>query len=114
MTTLSCNTPDKDLLYCVQSKSPCFPAACGANRETTPALQTDKIFTLILFKLKLASILLATIATNFLLQIKDYIYGSGPDVPLLLLGGPGTGKSSIMAKAVDTTITAAIDRRIPG
>ncbi len=47
-------------------------------------------------------------------QIKDYVDGKGRDVPLLLLGGPGTGKSSIMAKAVDNTLTAAIDRKIPG
>ncbi len=50
----------------------------------------------------------------FLFQIKSYVDGNGPDVPLLLLGEPGTGKSSIMAKAVDVTLTAAIDGKIPG
>ncbi len=55
-----------------------------------------------------------TVHINFLFQIKDYVDGKGRDVPLLLLGGPGTGKSSIMAKAVDNTLTAAIDRKIPG
>ncbi len=40
--------------------------------------------------------------------------GKGRDVPLLLLGGPGTGKSSIMAKAVDNTLNAAMERKIPG
>ena len=50
----------------------------------------------------------------FFAQIKNYIDGKGPDVPLLLLGGPGTGKSSIMAKAVDSTLSAAIEHKIPG
>lgn len=49
-----------------------------------------------------------------MLQIKDYVDGRGQDVPLLLLGGAGSGKSSIMARAVDATLTAAIDRKIPG
>ena len=48
------------------------------------------------------------------LQIKGYVDGRGRDVPLILLGGPGTGKSSIMARAVDATLTAAIDRKYPG
>ena len=49
-----------------------------------------------------------------LTQIRDYVDGKGPDVPLILLGGPGSGKSSIMAKTVDNTLTAAIDQKIAG
>ena len=48
------------------------------------------------------------------MQIRDYVDGKGPDVPLILLGGPGSGKSSIMAKAVDNTLTAAMDQKIAG
>ena len=35
-------------------------------------------------------------------QIEDYVCGGGPDVALLLLGGAGSGKSSIMAQAAHT------------
>ena len=48
------------------------------------------------------------------MQIRDYVDGKVPDVPLILLGGPGSGKSSIMAKAVDNTLTAAMDQKIAG
>ena len=47
-------------------------------------------------------------------QIHDYVCGDGGDVPLLILGQPGMGKSSIMAKAADDTNTLALDRKIPG
>ena len=34
------------------------------------------------------------------LQLEEYIQTGGKDAPLLLLGEAGTGKSSVMAKAV--------------
>ena len=33
---------------------------------------------------------------------------------MLILGGPGTGKSSIIAKAADETSTLALNNKIPG
>ena len=50
----------------------------------------------------------------FVFQIQNYITGIGNDVPLLLLGGPGSGKSSVMAKAADVAATAAMQGKIPG
>ena len=35
------------------------------------------------------------------------------DVPLLILGGPGTGKSSIMARAADDIYTKALQQQLP-
>ncbi|XP_074643679.1 TPR repeat-containing protein DDB_G0287407-like [Tubulanus polymorphus] len=51
---------------------------------------------------------------DILSQIEDYIVKGEKDVPLLLLGGAGSGKSSIMSKIVDTTMNKAKDRRLPG
>ena len=44
----------------------------------------------------------------------DYICGPGNNVPLLILGGAGIGKSSIMAKAADVYTTKAMEDQIPG
>ncbi|XP_022080358.1 telomerase protein component 1-like isoform X2 [Acanthaster planci] len=52
--------------------------------------------------------------TDILEQIKDHVVGIGIDVPLLLLGGPGTGKSSIMARVADVTVSKALTKEIPG
>ncbi|XP_071785835.1 telomerase protein component 1-like [Asterias amurensis] len=52
--------------------------------------------------------------TNILEQMKEHIIGIGVDVPLLLLGGPGTGKSSIMARVADVTVAKALTKEIPG
>ena len=46
--------------------------------------------------------------------MEDYIKGVGNDVPFMLVGGAGTGKSSIMAKVADDTNTMAINGKIPG
>ncbi|KAK6179484.1 hypothetical protein SNE40_011834 [Patella caerulea] len=42
--------------------------------------------------------------SDVLQKIEDYILKDEKDVPLLLLGTPGSGKSSIMCKAVDVVI----------
>ena len=52
--------------------------------------------------------------SNAVFQIDAYIKGIGNDVPLMLIGGAGSGKSSLMAKAADTACTAAINKKIPG
>ena len=44
----------------------------------------------------------------------SYINGVGSDVPLLLLGNAGSGKSSIMAKVADMISTAAMHGSIKG
>ena len=44
----------------------------------------------------------------------DYITGVGCDVPFLLIGNAGCGKSSIIAKIADMTVTKAINGAIPG
>jgi GTPase SAR1 family protein len=38
----------------------------------------------------------------------------GTDVPLLLLGGAGSGKSSLIAKAADDVVNKAATGGIPG
>ena len=48
------------------------------------------------------------------LQIKEHVIGIGIDVPFVLLGGPGTGKSSIMARVSDVTVSKALLKEIPG
>ena len=50
----------------------------------------------------------------FIHQIDCYICGDGCDVPLLLLGGAGSGKSSIMAKIADMAALKALENKIPG
>ncbi|XP_038068590.1 telomerase protein component 1-like isoform X1 [Patiria miniata] len=52
--------------------------------------------------------------TDILEQIKEHVVGVGVEVPLLLLGGPGTGKSSIMARVSDVTVSKALTKEIPG
>ncbi len=44
----------------------------------------------------------------------NYINGVGNDVPFLLLGGAGSGKSSIMAKIAHDAATRAAAGAIPG
>ncbi len=51
---------------------------------------------------------------EWFLQIKEHVIGIGIDVPFLLLGGPGTGKSSIMARVADVTVSKALLKEIPG
>ena len=48
------------------------------------------------------------------LQVDNYIDGVGQDVPLLVLGGAGCGKSSVMAKIVDNTLHRAQHHKIRG
>ena len=50
----------------------------------------------------------------YLLQITDYILGIGNDVPLILNGGAGSGKSSLMAKVADVASTMAMQNKIKG
>ncbi|XP_071785038.1 telomerase protein component 1-like isoform X1 [Asterias amurensis] len=52
--------------------------------------------------------------TELLEQIKEHVIGIGIDVPFVLLGGPGTGKSSIMARVSDVTVSKALLKEIPG
>ena len=47
-------------------------------------------------------------------KIKHYIYDIGIDYPLVLLGGPGSGKSAIMARIGDEIATLATQNEIPG
>ena len=54
---------------------------------------------------------------NFLIiifQVRDYVTGLGTDVPLLLLGDAGCGKSSVMAKVAEVATQMAALRKIPG
>ncbi|CAH1785090.1 unnamed protein product [Owenia fusiformis] len=47
-------------------------------------------------------------------KVNNYICGPGIDKPLLLIGGAGTGKSSIMARLADTTYQKSVTKSIPG
>ncbi len=49
-----------------------------------------------------------------LFQIRLYIEDVGIDRPFMLLGGPGSGKSSLMAKVTDVASQRAMQNRIPG
>ena len=49
-----------------------------------------------------------------LFQIDEYICGPENTVPLVVVGGPGTGKSSIMAKLADDTVARTRHGDIPG
>nr|XP_006815135.1 PREDICTED: telomerase protein component 1-like [Saccoglossus kowalevskii] len=51
---------------------------------------------------------------EILQQIEDYITGVGIDKPLIILGGPGMGKSSITAKVADEAEARALKKQIPG
>ena len=46
--------------------------------------------------------------------MRDVVDGKEADVPMLILGGPGSGKSSIMAKMADETCQRANQKEIPG
>ena len=46
--------------------------------------------------------------------MRDTVDGKNSEVPMLILGGPGTGKSSIMAKMADETRKRAEKKEIPG
>ena len=48
------------------------------------------------------------------IQIREYLEGVGTDVPLILEGGAGSGKSSLVAKVADVATTAALQGKIPG
>ena len=49
------------------------------------------------------------------LQIEDYVQEIGPSpTPIILLGGPGSGKSSIMARVADVAVKRALNNDIPG
>ena len=47
-------------------------------------------------------------------QMRSLVNGAEAEVPMLILGPPGSGKSSIMAKIVDETCMRASKREIPG
>ncbi|XP_077998733.1 TPR repeat-containing protein DDB_G0287407-like [Glandiceps talaboti] len=51
---------------------------------------------------------------DILEKLGDYVTGTAIDMPLVLLGGPGMGKSSIMARAADVAVTQADNNDIPG
>ena len=46
--------------------------------------------------------------------MRSLVNGAEAEVPMLILGPPGSGKSSIMAKIVDETCMRASKREIPG
>ena len=48
------------------------------------------------------------------LQIEDYVTKPSQDVPLMLVGGAGSGKSSIMARVADDMVLKAAQKQIPG
>ncbi|XP_072023567.1 telomerase protein component 1-like [Amphiura filiformis] len=47
-------------------------------------------------------------------RINNYISEIGVDYPLVVLGGPGSGKSAILARIADVTSTLAAQKKIPG
>ena len=47
-------------------------------------------------------------------KIKNYVTGVAEDKAVILLGGPGVGKSSIMTKTADEANTMALARTFPG
>ncbi|XP_070562961.1 TPR repeat-containing protein DDB_G0287407-like isoform X2 [Ptychodera flava] len=51
---------------------------------------------------------------EILQKISDYITGIAIDRPLIILGGPGMGKSSIIAKVADEATLRASQKQIPG
>ncbi|XP_071485074.1 telomerase protein component 1-like [Diadema antillarum] len=51
---------------------------------------------------------------DILEKIQVYMTSEGSGNPLVISGGAGTGKSSIMARAADVTQTMALNKRIPG
>jgi hypothetical protein len=50
----------------------------------------------------------------FLCQMLEYITSEANHVPFLLVGNPGSGKSSIMAKLVELAVTQATLKSLPG
>ncbi|XP_070563916.1 TPR repeat-containing protein DDB_G0287407-like [Ptychodera flava] len=51
---------------------------------------------------------------SILQQIEDYVVGVAEDKAFVLLGGPGVGKSSLMARTADVACSKAITKEIPG
>ncbi|PIK46898.1 hypothetical protein BSL78_16245 [Apostichopus japonicus] len=47
-------------------------------------------------------------------QIKSYVEEAGSSKPLIVTGGAGTGKSSLMARVADVAQTMALNKKIPG
>ena len=47
-------------------------------------------------------------------MIKDYVVDIGIDYPFVILGGPGTGKSAVMARVADVAYKMAALKEIPG
>lgn len=47
-------------------------------------------------------------------QIKKYVEEVGSSKPLIVTGGAGTGKSSLMARVADVAQTMALNKKIPG
>ena len=47
-------------------------------------------------------------------RINHYVSEIGVDYPLVVLGGPGSGKSAILARIADSTATLAVQKKIPG
>ncbi|XP_077982009.1 telomerase protein component 1-like [Glandiceps talaboti] len=51
---------------------------------------------------------------DVLQKIADYVKGVAEDKAMVLLGGPGVGKSSIMARTADVACGKAVSKEIPG
>ncbi|XP_033637129.1 telomerase protein component 1-like [Asterias rubens] len=47
-------------------------------------------------------------------KIEKYVVDIGQDCPLIITGGAGSGKSSIMARTADVAQTMAMNKQIPG
>ncbi|XP_022100079.1 telomerase protein component 1-like [Acanthaster planci] len=47
-------------------------------------------------------------------KVQDYVTEVGVDYPLVILGGPGSGKSAIMARVADIASRLAALKKIPG
>ncbi|CAH1783141.1 unnamed protein product, partial [Owenia fusiformis] len=51
---------------------------------------------------------------DVLKKVDEHICGPGVDKPLLLIGGAGSGKSSVMSRLADVTSQKAASKQIPG
>jgi ABC-type taurine transport system ATPase subunit len=75
------------------------------------------IFLIFIFrKNNAANIILVLLAqvTNFVdFQIKEYILQDEKDVPLVILGESGSGKTSLMCKAAETVLAEAVNSELP-
>ncbi|CAH1244024.1 TEP1 [Branchiostoma lanceolatum] len=47
-------------------------------------------------------------------EIQDHIAGIAIEAPLVLVAGPGSGKSAVMARTANDTVTKALNNTIPG